>query len=228
MKHHRSTMKVGTDAVLLGAWTDVEGALRVLDAGTGSGILALMLAQRNSNALIDAIDVDEISVAEAAENFIRSPWSSRLKALHADLRTFQPPTDGHYDLIISNPPFFDKHIPGKNQRRNLARHTASLTYHDLLSALSRLLAHSGKASIVLPWQVGNTVRQLAADYGLHPARVQHIIPVENRPANRMHIELTNNGMLVTEETYFTIRRSDMAFTEAYTRLLKDFYLGLGE
>lgn len=226
--HHQSTMKVGTDAVLLGAWVSVESALRILDAGTGSGILALMIAQRNSEAIIHAIDVDEASAEEAKTNFARSPWSNRLTACCADLRIYQPNQDVFFDLICSNPPFFDNHLKTQNTRRNLARHTDNLSYENLLESMSRLLSVNGIAAMVLPWSTGNQIMQIAPSFGLWPARIQHLIPVAGREPNRMNLELRKGQDFPAEESTFVIRSTDMQFTQEYYHLLKDFYLGFGK
>lgn len=227
MMHHQATMKVGTDAVLLGAWASVAQAGNILDAGTGSGILALMAAQRNPSATICAIDVDGPSVAEAARNFARSPWSTRLSALQADLRSYQPSDGRLYDLILSNPPFFDRHFLSGNIRRNLARHTDTLSYEHLLEACSRLLDREGLVAIVLPWNASMLVEKLAPQYGLWPCRKQLIIPVAGRNPNRVNLELAKIQPQNPTQEYFVIREADRQFSIGYKRLLNDFYLGLG-
>lgn len=228
MMHHRSTMKVGTDAVLLGAWTEMEKAGHILDAGTGSGILALMAAQRNSLATIHAIDVDAESVREAAVNFARSPWSNRLSVRHADLRSYKPEHKLSYDLILSNPPFFENHIKTSDARRNLARHTDSLSFADLLGACSRLLSSKGRTSMVLPWEVGKQIIQIAPSFDLWPSRILNIIPVKGREPNRMNLDLTKLPGTCLCESNFVIRNASMQFTHEYLELLKDFYLGFGD
>lgn len=228
MMHHRSTMKVGTDAVMLGAWAEVEKAGHILDAGTGSGILALMAAQRNLLSTIHAIDVDAESVKEAAVNFGRSPWSNRLCARQADLRSYTPELKLSYDLILSNPPFFENHIKTSDARRNLARHTDSLSFADLLGACSRLLSAKGRASMVLPWEAGRQIIQFAPSYGLWPSRILNIIPVEGREPNRMNLELNKLPGASLCESNFVIRNTSMQFTHEYRELLKDFYLGFGD
>ncbi len=226
--HHRATMKVGTDAVLLGSWAGIDNVRYFLDAGTGSGILALMAAQRNQSAIIHAIDIDGDSVEEATANFLRSPWSDRIYSSHADLRTYEPEQDIHYDLICSNPPFFEHHLRTRNTRRNLARHTDTLTFKDLLASCNRLLAPNGSIAIVLPWQVGKQVLSMAPSFDLWPARIQYIIPVEGRESNRMNLELRKNPDIKPVVSSFIIRKADMRFTEEYDELLKDFYLGIGK
>lgn len=228
MMHHRATMKVGTDAVLLGSWAEIDNVKYMLDAGTGSGILALMAAQRNQSAMIHAIDIDAASVEEATANFSRSPWRNRMLSIHADLRTYEPVQGIRYELICSNPPFFEHHLRTRDTRRNLARHTDTLTYEDLLEACSRLLAPNGTAAIVLPWKAGHQVLSMAPSFGLWPARIQHIIPVEGREPNRMNLELRNNPFTTPMESSFMIRKADMQFTAEYHELLKDFYLGIGK
>ena len=228
MMHHQATMKVGTDAVLLGVWADIEADKLILDAGTGSGILALMAAQRNPVATIHAIDVDEKSISEAAENFARSPWSERLVAIQADLRTYMMGQGETYDHILTNPPFFDKHIRTNDPRRNLARHADNLSHDDLLIACQRLLKPDGRLSIVLPWTTGKQLAEAAPAFGLWPAGIQHIIPVSGREPNRMNLQLRKSEGNSLQEHYFVIRDTALDFTPTYYQVLKEFYLGFAE
>ena len=148
--HDMCTMKVGSDAVLLGAWTDVKPTERVLDIGTGSGVVALMLAQRGRIG-IDAIDIDKSSVRQASENFGRSPWSAKLTALHCAAQEFCSAHKGGYDLIVSNPPFFSQGLPSPNPRRLIGRHDVLLSAEDLLMSVRRLMHASGRFVLILPY-----------------------------------------------------------------------------
>ena len=138
-------MKVGTDGVLLGAWAN--GGKRILDAGTGTGIIALMMAQRYPNAVVTAIDVDEGAVKQAQQNVVQSPFSQQITVLHNTLQEHQ----GEYDAIISNPPFFIDSLAGPDEQRNVARHTQTLTYTELMQAAWRLLSDEGELSVVVPF-----------------------------------------------------------------------------
>ena len=135
-----SAMPVSTDSVLIGAWCNVDDAFRALDVGTGTGVIALMLAQRNPNLTVDAIDIDENSTLEASDNFANSPWSNRLNISLADFNDWQ----GKYDLVVSNPPFFIDGIHSPNVARASARHAQSLTYKQLISHGFALLNDNGR------------------------------------------------------------------------------------
>ena len=193
--HHRSTMKVGTDAVLLGRWVEVRATDYVLDIGTGCGILPLMLAQKGV-AHVDAVDIDEASFEEAKTNFEASQWRDLLQAYCTNIVDFQ--TDKRYDLIVSNPPFFSRSYKCEADRKNRARHTdESLPYASLCQEVGRLLKADGRFALVLPL---------------------------NEP-NRVNLELGFSPCDVVKEEMFVIRGADNHFTQQYTEFLKDYYLG---
>ena len=147
--HDRCAMKVGTDGVLLGAWTDVEGVRSVLDVGTGTGLIALMLSQR-CDAAVQAIDIDEDAVIQARENVKNSPWPEQIEVRQEDVREFAETCGRRFDLIVSNPPYFTEKVMCPEQRRNAARHTEGLAFSELAAAVSALLAEQGRFSVVLP------------------------------------------------------------------------------
>lgn len=223
--HHRSTMKTGTDAVLLGAWTSTRNTHRILDAGTGCGIISLMLAQR-SNAFIDALDIDLASAEEAAFNFSRSQWKHRLTAIHADLQDYVQSSVFKYDLIVSNPPFFTSSFKTKHPRRNLARHTDTMNPGMILNAADTLLHPSGRLSIVLPFNEGWLFVKQAGQAGFGVNRLLHIIPVRGRRPNRMNIEFGKQSPADEWTGEFVIREANGNFSPDYLALLKDYYLGL--
>jgi len=223
--HHRSTMKTGTDAVLLGAWTSTENTNRILDAGTGCGIIALMLAQR-SDAVIDALDIDLASTEEAAFNFSRSQWKHRLTAIHADLQEYRHSAVFKYDLIVSNPPFFTSSFKTKHPRRNLARHTDTMNPEMILDVAETLLQSNGKLSLVLPSREGRLFIKQAEQAGFKVNRLLHIIPVRGRMPNRMNIEFGKLSPADELTGEFVIRETNGNFTQEYITLLKNYYLGL--
>ena len=171
-------MKVGTDAVMLGAWVKVNPSDVVLDIGTGCGILPLMLAQKGV-AKVDAVDLDEASAYEAASNFDASQWRDKLFAYHADIRKFG--FGRSYDLILSNPPFFIHSYKSDEERRNQTRHAeTSLTYLDLVQAVRNLLKPCGRFALVLPERESHDFLRIANDNGLYLYERQEIIPVEGK------------------------------------------------
>lgn len=221
--HDRSTMKVGTDAVLLGAWVEVKPTDWVLDVGTGCGILPLMLAQREI-AKVHAVDLDEPSALEAAENFQASQWSRQLFAFHADVRKFT--MQCAYDLIISNPPFFVNSFKCDEDRRNQARHTdSSLTFSELIAVVRRLLKPDGRFVVVLPYRESQEFIPLATEAHLFVHRCENIIPVEGKTPNRVNLEFRYGKPEAVETDDLVIRTVDGKFTDEYNRVVSDFYLG---
>ena len=221
--HDRSTMKVGTDAVLLGAWAEVKPTDWVLDIGTGCGILPLMLAQKGI-AKVHAVDLDEASALEAAENFQASQWSRQLFAFHADIRKFT--MQCAYDLIISNPPFFINSYKSDTDRKNQTRHTdTSLSFVELASAVKRLLKPDGRVVLVLPERESHDFIPIAEKYHLFVHKCQQIIPMEGKEPNRVNLELRFGKPESVQVTELVMRKADNSFTEAYNDVVKPYYLG---
>ena len=222
--HHRSTMKVGTDAILLGRWVEVRPADVVLDIGTGCGLLPLMLAQKGVNQ-VDAVDIDAASIEEAAINFEASQWRDHLRAYCVDIVDFQ--TDKKYDLIVSNPPFFNRFSKCDSERKSRARHNdAGLTYATLCREVSRLLQPKGRFAVVLPFDVSDVFMEEAEKAGLYLRKRMTIVPIEGRGPNRVNLEMGFSKSVVIQEETFVIRDAEKRFTAQYKEFLKDFYLGL--
>jgi len=224
--HHQSTMKVGTDAILLGAWVPVDKVKTALDIGTGCGILGLMLSQRGLPKL-DAVELDELSATEAKNNFYCSQWRNQLQIYCMDIRRFADVfPEKQYDLIVSNPPFFVNSFKASQQRRNQARHTDSLSFIDLSTVAKNLLNPNGTFAVVLPLKESLNFVEIARNIGLHLKAQQQIIPVEGRIPNRINLLFSLKPVDKVLLENFTIRHADGDFTEQYKLALKDFYLGL--
>ena len=222
--HHRSTMKVGTDAILLGRWTDVKPTDVVLDIGTGCGLLPLMLSQKGV-AHVDAVDIDKASVEEAAINFEASQWREHLKAYHSDIVDYQ--TEEKYDLIVSNPPFFNRFSKCDSERKSRARHNdAGLTYATICREVCRLMKPDGRFALVLPADVATEFLDTAARYGLYLHKRMTIVPIAGKEPNRVNLELGSGKSEIVSEETFVIRDADKHFTSQYNEFLKDYYLGL--
>ena len=204
-------MKVGTDGVLLGAWAN--GGKRVLDAGTGTGIIALMMAQRYPNAVVTAIDVDEGAVKQAQQNVVQSPFSQQITVLHNTLQEHQ----GEYDAIISNPPFFIDSLAGPDEQRNVARHTQTLTYTELMQAAWRLLSDEGELSVVVPFDYRKRMEDEAIFVGFFPSKVCAVKTTERKPAKRYLLSFKKHPCRCEQEQ-LTIG------SERYQELTKEFYL----
>jgi tRNA1Val (adenine37-N6)-methyltransferase len=221
----QSSMRIGTDAVLLGSWINPENRLNILDIGTGCGVIALMMAQKCS-AAISAIDIDENSAHQASENFRNSPWKNRMSSLHCSFQEFTRLPGHTFDLVITNPPYFRNSLRSSLKSRNIARHDDLLNAHDLLSGVTRILHSDGRFCIILPAEDAATFRLLAKAYNLFLIRQ---LLVKSKPGLiskriAMEFSFTSPGLVVTEE--MIIRREDNSFTEAYRELTRDFYLEL--
>ena len=217
----RTAMKVGTDGVLLGAWCPVEEALHVLDVGTGCGVIALMVAQRNEKALIDGIDIDRNAIEEASLNFGNSPWSERLTASLTDFNDLSG--CGCYDLVVSNPPYFTDSLTPPDASRTLARHTQSLTYRQLIEGAAQLLTHDGILAFISPTDAEREIVEASAFATLPVRRMTRVVPVEGAAAKRILWILSRSEMPYEEDT-LTIAHHDGTFTQDYIDLTKAFYL----
>lgn len=214
-----SAMPISTDSVLIGAWCYVEGSVRAIDVGTGTGVIALMLAQRNHELTIDAVDIDQNSVIEASGNFDRSPWSNRLNVKLADFNEWQ----GKYDLIVSNPPYFVDGIYSSNESRAQARHTQTLTYHQLIAHGSDLLNDVGRLAFITPFDLRTKVVELVTFSRLNISRVCEVTSVEGKSPKRIMWELTvAKSPLIREK--LVIRDANGNVTNVYRSLCSDFYL----
>ena len=169
--HDKCAMKVGTDGVLLGAWSHVGDAQRILDIGTGTGLVALMLAQR-SKAFIIALEKDCAAVRQAIENVSHSPWQDRIEVVEADFRCYTSTTQ--FDVIVSNPPYFTNSLKCPNRQRNTARHDNELTYEELLKGVSQLLSTDGEFTIIIPADASEKVKEIALNYSLYPYKQLNI------------------------------------------------------
>ena len=216
-------MKVGTDGVLLGAWAEAYKRNNVLDVGTGTGLIALMIAQRNTNATIDAIDIDEGCVMQAKRNVFESPFSNRVDVQKSSFQDFAARNDNKYDLIVSNPPYFHNSLKSPNLHRNYARHTDSLSFYEIISDGVSLLTESGSISLILPYEFKTSVLMHANAVGLFANRVTTVFPLPHKPAKRFLIEF---GMSDTEcvEDNLIVELSRHKYTDEYNALTNEFYL----
>lgn len=220
--HEQTAMKVGTDGVLLGAWTKVGEAERILDLGCGTGLLALMLAQK-TKAAITALEINEKAIEEASHNISISPWSDQIEVVQADFRTYQSPIN--FDLIICNPPFFQ----GKEEdsSRNLARQNKHLPYSELIRKSAMLLDENGILSLIVPHQNGEEVLEMASLSNLHAAEIMHVKGHESAPYKRTLFRLLKSKQVPkVHREEITIEKARNVFTEEYVALLKPYLLHL--
>jgi tRNA1Val (adenine37-N6)-methyltransferase len=218
----RCTFKVGTDGVLLGACADISGVKNILDIGTGTGLIALMLAQR-SNAEIVAIEPDLNSFEQACRNIETSKWESRIKVENTALQNYDPGSV-KFDLIISNPPFFSYSLKNPDHGKATARHNDSLKNSDLLEGAIRLMAKSGKCQVIMPYGEGNIFIAEAQEYGLFCNNILKIRPSPTSNIKRLIITFSREKLKVKEK-FLTIEHGIRhEFTEEYKNLTKEFYL----
>ncbi len=221
----KTAMKVGTDGVLLGSWIDVSGRKQALDIGTGTGLIALMLAQRNSDVMIDAIDIDEHACRQARENVKASPWPGRINVFHSSLDKFVSNNRNKYDLIVCNPPYFIDSKKPEDQKRRIARHADELTLDSLFGSGAKLLRQNGRFGIIFPYAGKERVFQSAGKNGLYPDRVLNV---------RHNAESDNVRVLISFSKKFTkdVQESGIEietgtrhrYTEDFSVLVRDFYL----
>ncbi len=222
IEQQRSAMKVGIDGILLGAWADVRDCNTILDIGTGTGLIALMLAQR-SKAQIAAIEIENNAAEEAAENVAASPWENRVEVVNVSLQKYAAETAQQFDLIVSNPPFFQNSLKAGNESRSLARHTDSLSYETLLQCTSQLLLDEGRCAFIFPEQAVKEIERLAQQHHLYLTRITMIAPNEKKPANRVLLEVSKKES-ATVTDHLTIYNNDGSWNEKFKRLTRDYYL----
>ncbi|MCD7848911.1 MAG: methyltransferase [Parabacteroides sp.] len=224
IRHDKCAMKVGTDGVLLGAWAATEGCDRILGIGTGTGLIALMLAQR-SKAVIDAIDIDAGACLQAEENAEASPFAGRIRVIHSGLADFASTAACQYDLIVSNPPYFADSLKCPDRQRSTARHTDTLPLDALLHDGRKLLAPGGRLALILPYDRKEHLMDCIRKENLFPSREISVIPVPGAQPKRILIELTAEmpaSPVSTGELTIEIERH--RYTGEYIDLTKDFYL----
>lgn len=222
--HDKCAMKVGTDGVLLGAWTSVKGARRILDVGTGTGLVALMLAQRSEpDAAIVALEIDEKAVKQAQENIARSPWANQIEVVHADFKEYHP--GEKFDVIVSNPPYFVDSLGCPDHQRNVARHNDSLTYESLLKGVAESLTENGTFTVVIPADVADRVKTVASQWNLNAMRQLNVITKPGGIPKRALITFSFSTHVCEIEDLLT-EISRHQYSKEYCALTRDYYLHL--
>ena len=224
--HDKCAMKVGTDGVLLGAWAMIlseDNTLSVLDIGTGTGLVAMIIAQRNRSAVIDAIDIDKNACEQAIENIEKSPFKDRINVIHKSFTGYS--TEKKYDLIISNPPFFKNSLKCPDEKRSMARHNDSLPLKQLIEHATTMLSKNGHIALILPTQLSEELDFIIATHRLFAVRRTDIISVEGLQPKRFLIEISTKKELEynTRDT-LTLATKEHKRTQQYEELTNDFYL----
>lgn len=222
--HDRCAMKVGTDGVLLGAWAPVEQATRILDIGSGSGLIALMLAQRTSpSVVIDAVELDIPAADQAKENFQASTWAERLNVFAQDINVVAQTHPAQYDLIVSNPPYFESAVACRDEARNTARYTETLTHSALLQCAETLLMAQGLFCVVLPYDIGLALENDAHLQGWFTSRRLAVRDRPGKALNRLLLVLSRQPA-ETDSQELDLREKEGVYSQAFRALIADFYL----
>lgn len=224
VQQDKCAMKIGTDGVLLGASASIQqNPFSILDIGTGTGIVALMLAQRSNAELIDAIEIDDDAYEQCVNNFEQSPWGDRLFCYHASLNEFVEEIEDQYDLIISNPPFYSEDYKSGNQKRNLARFIDALPFDHLIESASKLLSENGIFSVIVPFKEEASFIKIATTFNLFPNRILQVKGNPSSEIKRSLIEFSFRESAIKKETLI-VETGRHEYTEDYINLTKDFYL----
>jgi tRNA1Val (adenine37-N6)-methyltransferase len=220
----KTAMKVGTDGVLLGAWAPIEhNPFSILDIGAGTGLIALMLAQRTNAGQIDALEIDEAAYEECVENFENSPWSDRLFCYHAGLDEFMDEPEDEYDLIVSNPPFHTENYFSGEEQRDTARFTASLPFEDLVEAADLLLSENGVFAVIVPFAAEEKILALAHDFDLYPIKITRVKGTATTNIKRSLLAFSRNKTEKFPVAELVIEITRHNYTPEYITLTQDFY-----
>jgi tRNA1Val (adenine37-N6)-methyltransferase len=230
IKQNKCAMKVGTDAVLLGSWCNLPEKGNTLDIGTGTGIIALMAAQR-SCTFIDAIEIDEDAYRQASENCHNSKWKDRVQVHHISFQRFVPSVLKQYDVIISNPPYFSNSLKAASEPRTMARHTHTLSFEELVDGIAQLLKKDGLFATILPLKEASDLLAIAKRYGLYLNKKMSVKTTISKPAKRVLMEFCFTKSPPQEETLIIENEPDgskikiRSYSNEYKHLTQDFYIG---
>ncbi len=219
----KTAMKVGVDGVLLGAWIDIMNTKNILDIGTGTGLLALMLAQK-TNANIIAVEIDKEAARQAQANFLESSWSHRIIIEDTSIQEFAESTTEKFGLIVCNPPYFSESLNSPDNQRNLARHDDALPLNDLFFAVNKLLSKNGRFCMIYPFKRKEELLKLAGTYQLFPNKLLKVRGTELKEPNRIIIEFSFSLKEVVEDELIVRNLLTNNYTDEYKQLTKDYYL----
>jgi tRNA1Val (adenine37-N6)-methyltransferase len=224
IKQDKCAMKVGTDAVLLGAWVIPNGSKQILDIGTGTGVVALMLAQK-TQATIDAIDIDEDAFSQAKQNVNESKFISQISVIHTSLQNYSKSTNKTYDLIVTNPPYFEQSLKSTDEQRSFARHADVLPFEELIDGVIKLLNVKGKFCLILPTLEAEKFRIMAQKKGLFLSKLLRVKSKINKDSDKRHLmqfEFTPTEF--SEQTIAIELDERHHYTDDYKELTKDYYV----
>ncbi len=217
-------MKVGTDGVLLGSWCNVTDAKRVLDIGCGTGLVSLMVAQRKLTATVLGIDISELAIGDCEHNFNASDWSDRLSAKQISVQEFAHSYDAKFDLIVSNPPFFNRSLKSEAQHKNLARHDDSLSFDDLFKCSAKLLSDTGFLTIIIPFDRQEESVKIALQQKLFLQRECFVYPKQESELPKRVLQVFGFDKITTTIERLYVEKERHEYTDDYRELTKEFYL----
>jgi tRNA1Val (adenine37-N6)-methyltransferase len=225
LEQDQCAMKIGTDGVLLGTWAPVEqNPYSILDIGTGTGIIALMLAQRSTAQQIDALEIDENAYEQATDNFENSPWNDRLFCFHAGLDEFMEEPEDEYDLIVSNPPFYTEDYKTKDEQRDLARFQDALPFEDLIEAADLLLSENGILAVIIPFKEEERFMAIAKEFELYPIKITRVKGAPTTEIKRSLLAFKRYELPALDSDELIIETARHQYTPEYIELTKEFYL----
>lgn len=229
IQQEHAAMKVGTDGVLLGAWASVPGpGSRVLDVGTGTGLIALMIAQRTRDVWVDALEIDPASAEQAKENFQNSPWKDRLNCMDASFQDYASQCNYKYDQIICNPPFFSGSSKTQSKEKNLARHDDSLSLRDIFRGCISIMKESATISLILPVHRETQALELIEEHQMHCKRLTRVMPAPDKPTKRALLEISFIPGICNEGNLTIETETRHQYTDKYKSFVDEFYLGEGD
>jgi tRNA1Val (adenine37-N6)-methyltransferase len=219
---NNAAMKIGTDGILIGAWVNVSKKFKALDIGSGTGIISIMLCQRNLNLELDSIELSPSAIMDAKINIENCNWSDRIKLFHQSLKDFHP--NSKYDLIVSNPPYFKKSLQPSNSERSKARHQNDLKLEDILKFSKQHLTKDGSLNIILPFEQKSEAIEFAKKYGLNHIRECTVYPKPKKAPHRILIEFSRNeNKQIIKESLFIEEAGRHNYSEDYKKLTREFY-----
>lgn len=217
-------MKIGTDSVLLGSWVAVDSAKRILDIGTGTGVVALMLAQRASEAALVGLEINEKVSQLSEKNFAESKFSPKLTAVHSSLQDYFPKKQ-LFDLVVSNPPFFSSGLRSKDAARNRVRHTVDLSHDELISGAARLMDHSGRFVVILPYEAGKRFVDKAEQYEFYLRKIIRVRFTQFKPIERLILEFSRLEVSSISMEAIVLQNERGVRTPAHQKLVKNYLIG---
>ncbi len=226
IQQEHTAMKVGTDGVLLGAWASVPApGSRVLDVGSGTGLIALMITQRTKKVAVDALEIDPSSARQTEENFQNSPWKEKIQCIQSSFQDYSSQCKNHYDLIICNPPFFSASAKTPSKERNLARHDDSLSLEDIFRASLSLMKKTTIISLILPVEKEARALDLISEHNMYCNRLTRVIPAPGKPVKRVLLECSYIPGETIEEELTIETENRHKYSDKFQNLVDDFYLG---